>query len=402
MGGSRAVAVRRTALGVGLALAAGCMSDSSAVPAAGAAGTALASAGRVRVADAAVTCPERVLAGMTRWQRVGQLFIAGVSATDPSEEQLRILRRRHVGGVILVGGSDAGVAAVRLVSDRVQARATSTAGVRLWVSADQEGGYVQSLRGSGFSSMPTALTQGTWSRAALRSAAHSWAGQLSAAGINLNLAPVMDTVPASLGTSNKPIGYYYREYGHGPTRVRHHGMAFLRGMRSQQVQTAAKHFPGLGRVRDNTDVTAGVTDAVTTRHDSYLEPFAAAVAAHVPMVMVSSARYSRIDDRHLAAFSPTVLHGMLRDDLGFEGVIVSDDLGQAAAVRSVPVGRRAVRFLRRGGTVVLTVRAGDIPTMVKAVVDRAAAVASFRARVDMRALRVLEVKDRIGLLPCSR
>lgn len=364
------------------------------------AGAATASATALR-SDAPATCPERVLARMTRWQRVGQLFIAGVSATGPSAHQLRIVERRHLGGVILVGGSDAGVRTVRAVSDRLQATATSTAGVRLWVSADQEGGYVQSLRGTGFSSMPTALTQGSWPRATLRSAAHTWGGQLRAAGVNLNLAPVMDTVPASLGTANKPIGYYYREYGHTPTRVRHHGMAFLRGMRSRQVQTAAKHFPGLGRVRDNTDVTAGVVDTVTTRHDSYLEPFAAAVETRVPMVMVSSARYSRIDEHHLAAFSVTVLRGMLREDLGFDGVIVSDDLGQAAAVQSVPVGRRAVRFLRRGGTVVLTVRADDIPTMVKAVLARAAAVPSFRHRVSQRALRVLRVKDRIGLLPCS-
>ncbi|MGH3322669.1 MAG: glycoside hydrolase family 3 N-terminal domain-containing protein, partial [Streptosporangiaceae bacterium] len=224
--------------------------------------------------------------------------------------------------------------------------------------------------------------------------------QLRRAGVNLNLAPVMDTVPKRLGRANKPIGYYYREYGHTPKAVAPHGMAFLRGMRSAGVQTTAKHFPGLGRVRRNTDTSYGVTDKVTTRHDAYLRPFHAAIDSSVPVVMVSAARYSEIDSRHIGLLSPTVMRGMVRGDQGFHGVIMSDSL-TAAALKKVPMGRRPVRFLAAGGTVALTVQMPTIPTMTGAVLKRARNHPQFRTKVNAAARKVLQVKDRIGLLPCS-
>lgn len=364
----------------------GAVIDSSAVPSA--------------VAVRSPTCARRVLSTMSLSKRVGQLFVAGVSSTSPTRAQLRVIRQRHLGGVILMGHSDLGVAATRAVTHRLkrQATARSTNGVKLWVSVDQEGGYVQVLNGPGFSAMPTALAQGSLSRAALRDRAYSWGGQLHAAGVNLNLAPVMDTVPRRLGTANIPIGYYYREYGHHPTRVARRGMAVSNGMQAAGVQTTAKHFPGLGRVRRNTDTDANVTDRVTTRHDAYLRPFKAAIDHGVPVVMVSLARYTQIDQRQVAAFSPTVM-AMLRQDLGFTGVIMSDSL-TAVAVQDVPVGVRAVRFLQAGGTVALAVTTPATAAMATAVLNRAKTHSHFHGVVNRDALRVLQVKRRNGLLPC--
>ena len=94
----------------------------------------------------------------------------------------------------------------------------------------------------------------------------------------------------------------------------------------------AKHFPGLGRVTGNTDTTAGVTDTVTTRTSTDITPFRAAISAGAHLLMVSSAYYSRIDASHPAVFSPTVIRGMIRGDLGFTGVVISDDLGNAKQV----------------------------------------------------------------------
>ena len=118
--------------------------------------------------------------------------------------------------------------------------------------------------------------------------------------------------------------------------------------------------------------------------------------------MVSSATYQRIDDEHIAMFSSDVVTDLLRDDMGFTGVVVTDDVGNAAAVRAVaPVSTRAVRFLLAGGDLVLTVRSQDIPVMSEAVIDRARAHPSFTALVDAAATRVLTLKDDAGLLPCS-
>jgi beta-N-acetylhexosaminidase len=94
--------------------------------------------------------------------------------------------------------------------------------------------------------MPQTLTQGTWSTATLTSSAHTWGSELKATGVTLDLAPVMDTVPA--GEVNPPIGYYNREYGHTTAVVGSHGTAFAEGMAQVGVATTVKHFPGLGRV----------------------------------------------------------------------------------------------------------------------------------------------------------
>jgi beta-N-acetylhexosaminidase len=154
-------------------------------------------------------------------------------------------------------------------------------------------------------------------------------------------------------------------------------------------------------VLGNTDTTEDVVDDVTTRDDPYLQPFQAAVDDGIDVVMVSTARYTKIDADHLAAFSPTVLQDMLRGDLGFTGVIMSDDLGAAAAVQDIPAGTRAVRFVRRGGTVVLTVDPGTLPAMYDAVLDRAQTDPDFQAKVHDAAAHVLQAKQEAGLLTCG-
>ncbi len=349
----------------------------------------------------ALSCPRQVLSGMNLAKRVGQLFVAGVSSTSPSHAELRTIRRWHLGGVILMGHTADGVAATSQVSKVLQRQATrgTTNGVRLWVSVDQEGGYVQVLSGPGFSTIPTALDQGSLAHGVLRKRATRWGRQLAAAGVNLDLAPVMDTVPAGLGTANKPIGFYYREYGHTPGVVAGHGTVVSAGLAAAGVQSTAKHFPGLGRVRRNTDTDANVVDRVTTRHDRYLLPFEKAIEDRVPVVMVSLARYALIDRPHVAAFSHVVMRGMLRRDLRFRGVIISDSM-TATAVHDVPVADRGLRFLRAGGTVVLSVTASSTRTMAAAVLAQARTDAHFRATVRDDALTVLRIKHRNGLLPC--
>jgi len=181
--------------------------------------------------------------------------------------------------------------------------------------------------------------------------------------------------------------------------VARHGVAVVHGMSSRRVATSAKHFPGLGRVHANTDTSTGVTDRVTRRHDPYLEPFRSAVRAHVPAVMVSTAYYARLDPHRPAAFSPFIVTTMLRHGLGFDGVVVSDDLGSARQVSPWSYGARAVKFLHAGGDLVLTVDPRTTPAMYAAVLHRARTDRHFRDRVHRSALRVLELKDDLRLLP---
>jgi beta-N-acetylhexosaminidase len=331
---------------------------------------------------------------------VGQLLMVGSEADHADAATRRAVTRYHAGNVMLTGRSSRGVTATARVSRALQGEvgSSTTGGVPLLVATDQEGGQVQVLSGPGFSRIPAALTQGSWSTATLRSRAAQWGRQLRAAGVQVDLAPVADTVPSSLGRANAPIGRYSREFGHDPDTVAAHAAAFITGMTTARVATAAKHFPGLGRVRDNTDTTSGVTDGTTTRTDPYLQPFRAAISAGTPMVMMSSAVYSRIDPDHPACFSRTVVTDLLRGDLGFDGVVISDDLGQARQVQRWSAGSRAVQLVAAGGDVVLTVDPDDAPAMYTALYAKAKSDKAFRAKVDAAALRVLRLKAAYGVL----
>jgi beta-N-acetylhexosaminidase len=192
----------------------------------------------------------------------------------------------------------------------------------------------------------------------------------------------------------------HREFGSDPDTVAAHGTAFIRGMAAAGIATTAKHFPGLGRVVGNTDNVAEVVDTVTTPTDPFLGSFRAAVDAGVPFVMVALATYTQIDAAHLAVFSPTVMQ-VLREQMGFDGVIVSDDLGAAKAVASIPPARRAIDFLTAGGDLIVSKTVDATEAMADAVVARASTNASFAARIDDAVRHVLAAKDVSGLLPCS-
>ena len=340
---------------------------------------------------------------MTLPQRVGQLFLLGLADDRLGSAEIEAIRTRHLGSVWFVEQSSGGVSAIRAIADAVQALVApdTTANVRFFVAANQEGGIIQSLRGPGFSTIPTAVDQGALSPATLRDAAARWGRELVAAGVNLNFAPVLDVVPPGTDARNEPIGVLRREYGHDPDTVSTHAIAFLRGMQDAGVATTAKHFPGLGRVTGNTDVTAAVVDDATTTADALLAPFRDAVSAGVPFVMVALATYTKIDPQRLAVFSPLVVRNLLRESLGFDGAIMSDDLGATAAVANVPPADRAIEFLSAGGDVIISKTVAPALAMADAVVAKAQSDAAFRARVDDAALRVLRAKQASGLLRCA-
>jgi beta-N-acetylhexosaminidase len=338
---------------------------------------------------------------MTEDQRIGQLFLLGLAANQLGPAEVTEIQADHVGSVWFVERTSAGVAAIRAVANAVQAQASgpTTANVRFFVAANQEGGVIQALQGPGFSVIPSAVVQGGWATSTLEARASGWGQELGAAGVNMNFAPVMDVVPPGFDAQNQPIGALQREYGHDPATVGSHGIAFLRGMHQAGEAVTLKHFPGLGRVTGNTDYTTA-TDRTTTIDDPYLQSFKQGIDAGADFVMVAIATYTRIDATHLAAFSPIVINQMLRGTLGFQGVILSDDLGATAAVASIPAGDRALMFLAAGGDLVISKTAEATHAMVLAVRARVAADPAFAARVDEAALLILRAKQRYGLLPC--
>ncbi|HEY0688274.1 MAG TPA: glycoside hydrolase family 3 N-terminal domain-containing protein [Kribbella sp.] len=345
------------------------------------------------------TCVDQVLASMALREQAAQLIMTGIRASGMTSSEEAIVHAQNPGGVLLLGTS--GSAGHTRTAMAKATFAGTTHGIRPFVAADQEGGQIQRLNGSGFDRMPAATVQGGWSGSKLTGQATGWGSQLKTAGVNIDLAPVADVVPAGEGDGNAPIGALDREYGSTPGPVGKHVAAFIHGMDAAGVMTSVKHFPGLGRVRGNTDFSSGVVDTVTVRDDALLAPFTAGIQAGADMVMISTATYKKIDPHHRAVFSSTVIQGMLRGDLKFGGVVITDDVGAAAQVASVPAGQRATRFVAAGGDIVITAKASLTATMVDALVQKAQQDKAFEARLKSSVRRVLALKQRRGLVSCS-
>ena len=382
-----------------LAFLAACSSVGSGSPASPSGGTTSeASAAASSTPSGPETAVAAALAGLDRRAQVSQLFVVGVPLADlPSGDALA---GSGVGGIFLAGRSTAAASDLAVTTARWQSLAP---GPPLWVAADQEGGAVQTLTGPGFDRVPPAPELGRLPGDQLTTVAEGMGASLHGAGLNLDFAPVVDMVPPGTESSNEPIGRSGRQYGGTGAAVTAAAGRVVDGLAASDVTATLKHFPGLGRVRGNTDTSTNVTDDVTAAGDEQLTAFADVLAQSPapPFVMVSLATYTRIDPTNQAVFSPAVLTDLLRGRLGFDGVVVSDDLANARAVSDVPPGDRAVRFLAAGGTLVLTVQPSLLGEMVDAVLARSDADPDFSVVVDAAVHTALLAKARAGLLPAG-
>ena len=343
-------------------------------------------------------CIDQKLQSLTLREQAAQLIMTGIDASGMTSAQKAVVQQKS--GSVFLMGSSGSLAHTRSAMSAVNTAGT-VKGIKPLIAADQEGGQIQRLKGPGFDRIPAATVQGTWSSSKLTAQAQLWGGQLKQAGVTVDLAPVADVVPSSLKSQNAPIGQLNREYGDTPADAAHGVQAFVQGMRKAGIATSVKHFPGLGRVRGNTDFSSGVVDNVTVRDDPYLQPFADGIKAGASMVMISTVTYTKIDPNNRAIFSPTVIQGMVRGDLGWHGVVITDDVGAAAEVASVPAGARATRFVAAGGDIVINAKAGLTATMVDALVAKARQDQSFAAKLASSVRRVLTLKQDQGLVNCG-
>lgn len=337
--------------------------------------------------------------GLDLEQQIGQLMMVGVDSTGASADQLELIGRIGAGAVVMMGNNDQGVDAIRTVTDELR-DALDPDAPALLVATDQEGGVVRRLSGPGFDEMPSAATQASWSRSTLRKRATTWAKQLRRAGVDSPLAPVADVVPPEIGNRNEPIAANDRGYGDDPDEVAERIDAVVTGLRSGGMATALKHFPGLGRVIGNTDFASDVVDDRTGPDDPLWGSFLAGMEAGSDMVMMATARYTKLDPSAPAAFSSEIISDLLRGDLGWDRVVISDDLGVAKQVADLEPGERAVRFLKAGGDIVINVDPSSVGAMVKAVLAAARKSDRFAEQIAVKAERVLRMKADRGLVSC--
>ncbi|MGD8214760.1 glycoside hydrolase family 3 N-terminal domain-containing protein [Aestuariimicrobium sp. Y1814] len=330
-------------------------------------------------------------AGLSLEAQVGQLIMVGHDRPQLDNATRDLLTTHQVGSLLLLGnalGPSSGIRAMTMELEALDLAAP------IIVAVDQEGGQVQRLNGEGFSRIPDAVAQSAMAPAELERAWVEWGAELAGAGVHYNLAPVADVVPADNVSRNAPIGQLRRHYGTTNAAAIPSLRAVVGGLSAAGVATSLKHFPGLGRVSVNTDFGVAV-DTVTSATDEELSPFVEAIEAGASSVMVSSAIYEQIDPGQQGVFSSKVITDILRGRLGFEGVVIADDLGAAVAVKDVTPGERALRFLRAGGDLVITADPGLVEEMVSAVLDVARSDEAFADELALKAGRVLALKDSV-------
>ena len=330
--------------------------------------------------------------------QVGQLYMVGVSTAGLDEDTRSAIVDHQVGSVVLLGNSSAGSKPIRLLT--AELGSLGAADLPLLVAVDQEGGAVQRLQGEGFTRIPDARTQGGFASGELAVEAETWGKELKDAGVDYNLAPVADVVPEDRRASNAPIGKMQRDYGSDPAQVGAKVGEFIEGMHNAGVLTSVKHFPGLGLVETNTDFGAAV-DTEVGADSPEIEPFRTAIEAGADSVMVSSAVFKKIDADNEGVFSSAVITDLLRGDLGYDGVVIADDLGAAVAVKGVDAAQRGVRFIEAGGDIAINADPALMGAMADATVELAGSDEGFAARVAESAGRVLELKASAGLVDCG-
>jgi beta-N-acetylhexosaminidase len=316
-------------------------------------------------------------------------MVYGFPGTAPPADLVRRIRRGEAGAVILLGPNVPSRAAARALTRRLQAIPRPAAvDVPLLVMIDQEGGLVRRLDGP-----PTrsAAEMGRQGPRAARAAGRATGRFLARAGVNVDLAPVADV--ARTGSFLEATG---RTFGRAPGRVAGAAVAFAAGLRDAGVAATAKHFPGLGTATRSTDeaparLTVGA--AVLRRVD--LRPFRALVAHDVPLVMLGTATYPALDRARPAALSRRVATGLLRGELGFRGVTVTDALDTPALAPSGGTGAVAVRAAGAGSDMLLHTGYGAGTASAAALARAVRTGALPRAEAEAAVSRILALRSRL-------
>jgi beta-N-acetylhexosaminidase len=314
---------------------------------------------------------------LTLRQRVGQVTISSFPGPAAPDYIRRRLRARETAGVILFGANGGDRAQWRRLTRSLQ----GAAGGRALVLVDQEGGDIRTVGYAG----PPASQPFQGPPRSVRRAVRAAGRQLHGAGVQVNLAPVADVPrPGSVMAS--------RSFAGDERGIAARTRASIRGLRDGGVAATVKHFPGLGGATVNTD-DAPATVRVPLERD--LVPFRAAVDEGVPLVMLSHASYPELDTRRIASQSRTIVTGLLRKRLGFEGVIVTDSLEAEAVLARSGVADAAERSIRAGADLILMTGSASWNDVFPHLLVEARRDPAFRERIRDSAARVLALKGEL-------
>jgi len=347
--------------------------------------------------SSAEAAAEAAVAGMTLQQKAAQVLLVSFDGTSLSDSARGVLSQAAPAGFLLLGRNVTGESQLRSLTASLQEAAASAGAPGLFIAADQEGGAVMRVK-EGVPRLPSARDlAATSSPAEAQALAEETAAGLLPQGVNMVLAPVADVV------SDRDSFLFSRTYGGEPGVVSDFVAAVVQGYAENGVVTVVKHFPGHGSAPGNSHTAVPVSTATRAEFERvHLPPFQAAIAAGADGVMLGHLLVPAYDRLRPASQSEAIVKALLRLDLGFTGLAVTDDLemaaaagreGQVGTATATELGEAAVSALTAGCDLLITTGTVDRQLLIQqAIVDAVQAGKLAEERLNEAVARILTVK----------
>lgn len=335
----------------------------------------------------------KLLDELSTEEKIGQLVLVGMDGTEPNDVTRQLIEEYHVGGFIFYKNN---------IQDTKQAlalfnglkTANQNKAVPLFLSVDEEGGRVSRMPGE-LAKLPAARKIGNTGSTELAGQIGEIIGkELAGFGLNLDFAPVLDV---NSNPDNPVIGD--RAFGTKPEIVSRMGIAVMKGIQEQGIIPVVKHFPGHGDTSVDSHLGLPVVEHDLDRlRKLELVPFKQAIQEGADVVMIAHLLMPKLDPDHPASFSKAVIHDLLREELGYEGTIISDDMTMGAIVEHYDIRDAAVQFIQAGGNIVLVGHdAEKEKQVIQALRDAVNSGTISTETLDERVYDVLKLKQKYQL-----
>ncbi|GAB4334260.1 MAG: beta-N-acetylhexosaminidase [Candidatus Abyssubacteria bacterium] len=329
-------------------------------------------------------------------ERIGEMFMVGFYGTDPNAAS-DLIRRYHVGGIILFSRNFRSASHLKEMNERLQQLRREVSDSPLFIAIDQEGGCVARIT-DGVTVFPGNMALGALDSDDLaRQVGEVTGAELASLGINVNFAPVLD-----INSNPENPGVGARAFGSDPVLAARLGAAMIHGIQQNGILAAAKHFPGLGEAEVDSHDELPVVKASTEKLEAReLTPFRAAIEADVGFIMTAHCAYPSLDRaRYPATLSQSILSALLRDRLGFRGIIITDCLEMGAIEKNYTASQSAPMAVRAGANMLLICHTFE--KQVGAIESLAQALHKgdiSKKNVDASLSIIAELKKRIHVSP---
>ncbi|MHA0856110.1 beta-N-acetylhexosaminidase [Paenibacillus sp. CMAA1364] len=291
---------------------------------------------------------EKLLSTMSIEEKIGQLVLVGMDGTINNKDSQTFIEEYHIGGFIFYKDNiESKEQALQLMNDLKQTNVVNK--IPLWMSLDEEGGRVTRMP-KDFNKLPTNREIGKKNDVTLSNEiGQLLAKELKGFGLNMNFAPVLDI---HSNPNNPVIGD--RSFGSKIEVVSRLGIATMQGMESEGIVPVVKHFPGHGDTSVDSHIGLPVVNHSLDRLREFeLKPFQDAINQEAEVVMIAHILMPQIDQDHPASLSKIMISDILRDELGFTGVVMTDDMTMGAIVENYDLQQSSVQTILAGSNIVL-------------------------------------------------